>query len=103
MTELSAGPNEKARKALARVLQAMQSGWKGGAVAVALGVSDSTVSRIKNEQMEGVLLLLYALGFKVVEQGKSYVDQNELRALRAVYCRVMSDEDSASRLFEDDE
>lgn len=68
MTEASLTPQEKARKAHAKVLQAMQSPGKGGAVAAVLGVSDSTVSRIKTEHMEGVLSLLYALGFKVVPE-----------------------------------
>lgn len=74
MSEASSTPAEKARKAHSRVLQSMQAPGKGGAVAVALGVSDSTVSRMKSEHLEGALSLLYALGFKVVQADAKCID-----------------------------
>lgn len=66
MTASSPTPLEKARKAHSALLQALQEGGKQGAIAVALGVSDSTVSRIKTEKVEDALNLLYLAGFKLV-------------------------------------
>ena len=82
--------SEKSRKAHARVLQAMQDPGKGGAVAVALGVSDSTVSRIKTDQLESALALLYALGFKVVPEGHKCIDAATYTFLTAKHAHVMS-------------
>ena len=68
MTEASPSPIEKSRKAYSALLQALSDGGKQGAIAVALGVSDSTVSRIKTDKVEDALALLYLAGFKVVPQ-----------------------------------
>lgn len=89
MNEASQTPQEKARKAHARVLQAMQCPGKGGAVAVALGVSDSTVSRMKTEHLEGALSLLYALGFKVVPEGHKCIDSATYEFLTNKHAHVM--------------
>lgn len=90
MAEASMTPQEKTRKALARVLQAMQTPGKGGAIAVQMGVSDSTVSRIKSEQLEGCLALLYALGFKVVDGSAHCVDAETYAFLTRSHARVMA-------------
>lgn len=58
----------KARKAHSVVLRSLHEGAKQGAIAVAMGVSDSTVSRIKTEKLEDALTLIYLAGFKVVPQ-----------------------------------
>jgi len=47
-------------------LQALQEPGKASSVATAMGVSDSTISRIKTERMEEVLVVLAHLGLKVV-------------------------------------
>jgi hypothetical protein len=80
---------EKARNAHSRVLQAMQSPGKGGAVAVALGVSDSTVSRMKTDHLEPALMLLHALGFKVVPQDHKCIDAATYDFLTAKHAHVM--------------
>ena len=103
MTELCTSPLEKSRKALSRVLQAVGIPGKGGALAVAMGVSDSTVSRIKTDQLEGALTMLYHLGFKVVDADRICVKQDELQMLRRTYCRVVENEKVAASLFGDDE
>lgn len=89
MDSSSPTPHEKARKAHARILQAMQEPGKGGALAVVLGVSDSTVSRIKTEHMEGTLALLYALGFKVVKADTKTIDPETYAFLTAKHEHVM--------------
>ena len=76
---------------------------KGGAVAVAMGVSDTTVSRIKTDHLEGAMALLYHLGFKVVEADRVCVKQDELQMLRRTYCRVVENEVTARQLFGDEE
>ena len=89
MTEASLTPQEKARKAHAKVLQAMQTPGKGGAVAVTLGVSDSTVSRMKTEHLEGALSLIYAIGFKVVPEGHKCIDATTYEFLTNKHAHVM--------------
>jgi len=71
----------------------------GVALAATLGVSESTVSRMKTEQLENLLAFLYALGFKVVPQGKVCVDADELRMLRQTYARAVQCEQVAAQLF----
>lgn len=68
MSALSTTPSERARKAYSRVLQAMQDPGTQRNVAQVLGVSESTVSRIKSEKLEDAITLLCHLGFKVVPQ-----------------------------------
>jgi len=89
MIEASLTPQEKARKAHAKVLQAMQTPGKGGAVAVMLGVSDSTVSRMKTEHLEGALSLIYAMGFKVVPEGHKCIDATTYEFLTSKHAHVM--------------
>ena len=89
MTEASLTTQEKARKAHAKVLQAMQTPGKGGAVAVTLGVSDSTVSRMKTEHLEGALQLIYALGFKVVQGDSKCIDPATYQFLTNKHAHVM--------------
>lgn len=66
MTPVSAPPAERARKAYLTVLQRLQDSGKQAAVAAAMGVSDSTISRFKNEQLETLCGVLSHLGLKVV-------------------------------------
>ena len=103
MTGLCLDPSEKARKAHARVLQAMQTPGKGGALAVGMGSSDSAVSRLKNEHMQPVLQMLYMLGFKVVSGDKVCVAADELAVLKRYYVQQIAREQEAAQLFGDDE
>lgn len=66
MTELSTTPAERARKAHAMVLRAMEVTGTGRNVAQSLGLSETTVSRIKTEKLEDAITLMCHLGFKVV-------------------------------------
>lgn len=89
MDQSSNSTHEKARKAHAKVLQAMQEPGKGGAMAVVLGVSDSTVSRIKSEHLESALALIYALGFKCVPADFKCIDAETYAFLTAKHQHVM--------------
>lgn len=86
--ELESTALEKARKGYARVLQAMQSSGKATAAATVLGVSDSTVSRVKNEKLEDSIKLIYLMGFKLVESDWEGIDAVELSILKANTIRL---------------
>jgi len=90
----------KARKAHARVLQAMGKIGKGGEMAALLGVSDSEISRIKAGHLESSINLIYGLGFKVVEEGEITVDQEELNVLRKYYGRVCQSKEALEAIAE---
>ena len=80
MNEVSETAHERSRKAVASVLQAMQVPGRGVAIATAMAVSEATASRIKNEQMEAVVLYLYHAGFKVVPQDYRCIPEVTARA-----------------------
>ena len=90
MAPSSVTPAEKARNAGGRVLQAMQTPGKGGAIAAAMGVSDSAVSRLKNEHLEPVLQLLYHLGFKVVPEDFKCVDPETFAFLTRKHAQILA-------------
>lgn len=68
-----------------------------------MGISETTVSRIKNERLGECMAFLYACGFKVVSADRICVSADELRMLRAFYARAVNQEELAARLFGDDE
>lgn len=89
MSQVSKSPGETARKAMQKVLQRLQEPGKAGSVAVAMGVSDSTISRIKTERMEEVLNLLAHLGLKVVPADYKCVEPAAYAFLTQTHQRVM--------------
>lgn len=98
---LSETPQERSRKAFARVLQVMGEPGRQVALAATLGTSESTISRLKTERLEDVLTLLYALGFKVVSGDKICIEGDALEFMRRVTSRALANE--CSKLWEDDE
>lgn len=103
MPELSLSPAERSRKAYGRFLQSLQEPGRQVALAAVLGVSESTVSRIKNERMEECLSLLYHAGFKVVPAEKVCITPDALAFMRQVTARVLASDDQARELFGGDE
>lgn len=89
MPQVSKTPAETTRKGVQLALQALQEGGKAGAVAVAMGVSDSTVSRIKTERLEEVVAFLAHLGLKVVPTEFKCVDPSAYAFLTTTHQRVM--------------
>ena len=102
MGELSAMVSEKARKALARLLHSLQTPGKQGALAVALGTSDSTISRLKTEKLEDVVVLIYALGFKIVDAERICVDAQALEFMRQSTARMLATQEAAAQLWDDE-
>lgn len=64
MAQVSQRQRETARKGLQFLLQALSS-LGGAQAAEALGVSEATLSRIKNEDLERVVLLIAILDGKI--------------------------------------
>jgi hypothetical protein len=89
MTALSRTPAETARKGVQLAFQRLQEPGKAGAVATVMGLSDSTVSRIKTERMEEVIGFLAHLGLKVVPAEFKCVDASAYAFLTATHQRVM--------------
>ena len=84
MPALSLPPAERSRKAHSRLLTAMQEPGTQRNLAQVLGVSEATVSRIKNEKLEDALTLIYQLGFKCVPGDHECVPTEYLQALRVM-------------------
>ncbi len=102
MSELSAPVTERARKAHAAALQAMQEPGTARNLAQVLGVSEATISRTKTEKLEDAITLLYHLGFKVVEQSRICVDAPVYESMVTLARKAMSCEVTVRRLAWDD-
>ena len=81
-------PSERAQQAQTLVLQRLAATTQAS-VAVAMGVSEATVNRIKTERMEDVLALLTHLGLKVVPAEFKCVDPEAYAFLTKTHERVM--------------
>ncbi len=103
MTLLSATPIERARKAHGRILQSLQEPGSQVALAKTLGVSESKVSRLKNESLEDALALIYLCGFKIVDEDAVTIRPEALQFMRQSLARVLADDAMAKTLFEGDE
>jgi hypothetical protein len=97
--ELSLTPAEKARKAHGMVLRAMEEPGTGRGLAQVLGTSEATVSRIKTEKLEDVLVLLYQLGFKVVEGTRICVARDRYEAMVTIARAAMACPETARSLI----
>jgi len=103
MTELSTPPLERSRKAHALILHAMQEAGTARNIAELMGVSESTVSRIKNEHLADSLTLICHLGFKVVPSEHISVQRDILESVLAVYSRVAGKQELIRALLIGDE
>jgi DNA-binding XRE family transcriptional regulator len=84
MSTLCCTPAERARIAHSRVLRTLQEPGTQRNLAQAMGVSESTISRVKTEKLEDALALLYQLGFKVVPSDRQCVPADYLHALQVM-------------------
>lgn len=81
-------PIERAQQAQSMVLQRLAAATQS-ATATAMGVSESTINRIKTERLEEVLLMLAHLGLKVVPAEFKCVDPEAYAFLTKTHERVM--------------
>ena len=82
-------------------LRALQEPGKAGAAAASMGVSDSSISRIKTERLEEVLVFLAHLGLKCVPSDFQCVDQKTFAAFQILWEKAMSQTSAAKLIFED--
>lgn len=90
MSAVSMLPAERARKGVALALQALQEPGKAGAIAGLMGLSDATVSRLKNEKLEEVATLCAFLGIKWVPADHVCVARETYDFLTKTHQRVMA-------------
>lgn len=100
MAEFLPTPIEKARKAFSAVLRVLQTSGKQGQVGVAIGISDTTMHRLVNEQMERCVQALYHAGFKVVPQDMDCYPRAQVEAWYSAYKKQIELADTAAKLFE---
>jgi hypothetical protein len=81
MTQSSPTVDASARKMVSTVLQVLQEPGRAVAIATALGVSESTVSRLKNEHLETLCSVLAYAGLKLVPADAHVVAKDKIEAL----------------------
>lgn len=101
MSASSPTPTERARKAHVTILRALQEPGRQVALATAMGISESTVSRFKSDQLEQLCTLLAHLGLKVVPTEYQCVDQKTFAAFQILWERAMSQTSAAKLIFEE--
>lgn len=57
-------------------------------IAAAMGVSESTISRLKTEHAETLCQIMAHAGLKIVDVSRTCVPTTEIDLLRKVYARV---------------
>lgn len=82
-------------QALARVSQTQ--------VAAALGISDSSITRFKDGQLEQYSSILAACGLKVVSGDRICVDREKFEAMATIARAALSCPDTSRRLIWDEE
>lgn len=85
---LSLTASETARNGIALAMKALATPGKAAACAQAMGVSEPTVSKLKNERMEDVITLLANLGLQVVPSDYEVVDPHALEFLKRLHAKV---------------
>jgi len=68
-----------------------------------MGLSEATVSRIKNERIEEAVMFMAYLGLKVVPSDYQCVDSKTFAAFEVLYEKAMSMTTPAKLIFEDQE
>lgn len=81
--------------------RALAEPGRAAAVATAMGLSESTISRIKNERLDEVLLFLAHLGIKCVPSSFQCVDEKTFAAFQVLWEKAMSQTSAARLIFED--
>lgn len=89
MPQSSGPPAERARKAQTAVLQAVQRDATQAAIAAAMGVSASTLSRLINDHLEHFTTMLAHAGLKVVPASHRCVSAETYEFLTSTHARVM--------------
>jgi hypothetical protein len=94
---------DRSRKYVQLVLQAMQEPGRQVAAATAMGMSESTISRLKNEHLAHFALLLAHIGLKVVPTDRVCVSRETYLAMSHIASKAMANERMARELVWDDD
>lgn len=89
MTHPAADPVLRARKITSTVIKSMHDGTSQAAVAAAMGMSESTVSRFISDHLDKFALVLAHVGLKVVPAEACFYDPEYVQALRVLAGRAM--------------
>lgn len=95
-------PDERARKTVQVVLQRL-SGGNQVAIATALGLSESTISRHKNEHLELFAKILAHAGLKVVPVEACVVDERRLAALGELLAAALAKDPNPANWLQEGE
>lgn len=87
MGQPSHSPDETARKSASILLQRLAPAGTQAAMAVSLGVSEATVSRMK-DQIEPLMKMAAQCGLKLVDAERICLRKEEISFLRDTYSRV---------------
>ena len=103
MNELSMSPQEKSRKIVSTILKAIEENGKQTALATAMGVADSTITRMKGEVLDNFALMLAHSGLRVVPASHICVSPEMFHATTTIVQRAMADPDVARKLLREEE
>ena len=84
MSTSSTDPVLRARKISSTVVKRMHDGTSQAAVAAAMGMSESTVSRFISDHLDKFALVLAHTGLRVVDERKRCFDPEYVDALRTL-------------------
>ena len=96
-------PSERSRKIASTVRKAMQEQGKQVALASAMGVSESTVSRMQSETLDAFASLLAHCGLKCVPLSFHCVSREMYEAMTLINHRAMADPEIARKLMWEEE
>lgn len=80
MNTLSNTPVDTARQMEQRILQRLQVNGMQTVIAASSGMSESTISRLKNDHLGNFCQMLAFAGFKLVHQDEKTISEEKLQA-----------------------
>lgn len=98
MPSSSITPDERSRKIAAAVLRALTES-KQVAISTVTGLSETQISRMKNDQLENWAQLLAYAGLQVVAADEVVVDMLTYQAIAHIATEAMSNPDIAGLLL----
>lgn len=103
MAAVSANPDERARKMLTMILQGLQDPGRAVSLASAMGVSETTFSRLRSDHLPNLCALLAHMGLKVVPLDRVSVDPDTYRALCHIATKAMARPEIADLIVMEDD
>jgi hypothetical protein len=98
MSDSVSSVDETARNSHSIVLQRIREPGRQLAVATAMGLSESTISRLKNEHLQPLCTLLAHCGLKIVPTENTCIAPDKINALLTLAKAHLDQIDSANQL-----